>query len=268
MARGPIESATSDDPLVVQSVVKAFQVLSAFDAEHSPMTLTQLCRRLGVDKSTGQRFVHTLVRLGYINKCPETKLLELSVKTMQFGYNYIRSNGLISRAMPSLIRLHQLCGETVNLSILDGTDIVFVARLTSPTMIDTGVIIGSRVGAYCSAPGRAVLSRRPREEMLEVLDCSDLRAFTPHTLADRAQLIAKIEQAALDGYTIAIEEIFLGDISIAAPIVDGSGLSIGAVNIGLSRTRYDPSEVESSFVHMLVNTASAISGFPRSRRGS
>jgi DNA-binding IclR family transcriptional regulator len=265
MARVPRSDDSSDDPLVVQSVVKAFQVLSAFNAEHSPMTLTQLCRRLDIDKSTGQRFVQTLVSLGYLTKDPQTKLLELSIKTMQFGYNYIRGNRLIGRAVPSLIRLHQQCGETVNLSLLDGTDIVFVARLTSPTMIDTGVIIGSRVGAYCSAPGRAILSRLPREEMLEVLDQSDLRSFTPHTISDRDALIAKIEKAAADGYTMAVEEIFLGDISIAAPIIGGAGRSIGAVNISLSRFRYDPGEIEGRVLHLLLSTASAISDLPRSK---
>lgn len=248
------------DPLMVQSVVKAFHILSAFDADRSPLSLTQMSRQLGYDKSTIQRFAHTLQKIGYLHKDPETKQYEISVKVLELGHHYIRSNALVNRAMPALMNLHRQSQETVNLTILDETDIVFVARLTSPHMADTRVIMGSRIAAFCTAPGRAILSRLPRERALAVLEASDRRPFTPTTTWKIPDLVAKLDRAAELGYATAFEELFAGDLSIAAPVQNNRGQCLGAVNISLSRSRYEPQQLEGQFMSMLVTAAHAISG--------
>lgn len=115
------------DPLMVQSVEKAFRVLTAFDATHPRMSLMQLAETVGLDKSAAQRFTHTLTKLGYLRKDPETKLFELTVKTLDTGYHYIRANLLIERALPYLLHLSRTTEETINLTVRDNTEIVVVA---------------------------------------------------------------------------------------------------------------------------------------------
>ena len=254
------DDTAENDPLVVQSVVKAFRLLSVFDADRSPLSLTQLSRLLDYDKSTVQRFAHTLVKLGYLRKDPESKRFEMSVKTLELGHHYIRSNALVDRAMPSLMQLHRQSQETVNLTILDDTDIVFLARLTSPHMADTRVIIGSRIAAFCTAPGRAILSRLPRNEAIAILEASDRRSFTPTTTWLMPELIAKLDLAAELGYATAFEELFPGDLSIAAPILNSRGQCVAAVNVSLSRARYKPEQLEKDFTHILMAAAHSISG--------
>ncbi len=248
------------DPLMVQSVEKALRILAAFDADRSPLSLSQLARMLDFDKSTAQRFTHTLVKLGYLHKDPESKHFEMSVKVLELGHHYIRANAFVTRAMPALMQLHRRSQETVNLTILDGTDIVFVARLTSPSMADTRVILGSRIAAYCTAPGRAMLSRLPREKAIEILEASDRRPFSPTTTWKMPDLIAKLDRAVELGYATAFEELFAGDLSIAAPVISSRGQCVGAVNISLSRARYEPKQLEENFAHMLMGAAHEISG--------
>lgn len=254
------------DPLAVQSVEKAFRVLRAFGTSQSTLSLTGLAVASGLDKSAAQRFAHTLVQLGYLRKDPETKRFELTVRALEPGYCYMRSNALIERAFPYLLHLSSITEETVNLTVLDGTSIVFVARFISRHVLQTDVMIGTRMPAYCTAPGIAMLSRLPREEARSILQRSELRSYTPHTTYRMPDLVRKIEMAASRGYATAFEEFYHGDLSIAAAVLGRNGEPIGAVNVGVSKARFTPEEAENRFSPLVVATAlsiSQISGLPR-----
>ncbi len=248
------------DPLMVLSVEKAFRVLSAFGIPRRTMSLSQVAAATGLDVSAAQRFTHTLTRLGYLMKDPETKHFELATKTLDLGYHFLRGNRLIERATPYLMHLSKETEETVNLTILEDTQIIFVSRFMSRYMLNTDVIVGTRMPAFCTGPGVAMLSRLPESEALDIIDRSDLQAHTPFTTWRRDDLVEKLQRSAVQGYATAFEEFYLGDASIAAAILDGHGRPEAALNVAVSCSRYSREEVVKRFAALVMATARAISG--------
>lgn len=254
-----------EDPLYVQSADKAFRILTAFDGTIPMMGLTQLAATVGLDKSATQRFTHTLTKLGYLRKDPETKRFELTVKILDLGYRYTRANPLIQRALPYLLHLSKTTEETVNLTVLDDTDIIFVSRFMSRHVLNNDVIIGTRMPAYCTAPGIAILSRLPSNKAHNILKRSDLKAFTPHTTYQMNDLLKKLEISLAQGYATAFDEFFHGDLSIASAILGQYRDPIGAINIAVSRTRFSPEEAVKRFSPLVVAAALSVSHISNQR---
>jgi len=253
------EAARKDDALMVNSVEKAFRVLSAFGRQHQTLNLSQVASETGMDVSGAQRFTHTLAKLGYLRKDAQSKRFELTAKTLDLGYHFVRSSRLLDRAMPYLMHLSKETEETVNLTVREGPEIIFVSRFLSRHVLNTDVIIGTRMPAYCTAPGIAMLSRLPEEEAMAIIEASDLKAHTPSTTWQRDALREKLRQSAAQGYATAFEEVYLGDASIAAVIVDHHGRPEAAVNIAASTSRFSHAEVVSRFSSLVIATAHAIS---------
>ncbi|MET4736685.1 IclR family pca regulon transcriptional regulator [Bradyrhizobium japonicum] len=254
------------DPLLVQSVEKAFRVLAAFDDERPTMSLTQLASTIGMDISATQRFAHTLTKLGYLSKDVDTKRFELTAKTLDLGYHYTRASKLVARAMPFLLHLSKETEETVNLTVPDGTEIVFVARFMSRHVLSNDVIIGTRLPAFCTAPGVAMLSKMPPDEAREILRRSDLKPYTPSTTYRLQDILKKIDLAGKRGFATAFEEFYHGDLSIAAPILSPKGYPIGAINVGVSRARFTNESAVEQFAPLVVATAMSISQSSRPPR--
>src|SRR5690606_615903 len=129
-----------------------------------------------------QRFTHTLETLGYLHKDPQTRRVALTVKSLTIASNFLQSNPLVKNAFPYLGQLNKVTEETVNLTMLDGTDVVFLSRFVSRNVFKSDVVVGSRLPAYCTAAGIAILSKMDPDEAVKVLAASDLRAYTPHTV--------------------------------------------------------------------------------------
>jgi len=253
------QAPRKDDALMVNSVEKAFRVLSAFGRQHQTLNLSQVASETGMDVSAAQRFTHTLTKLGYLRKDAQTKRFELTAKTLDLGYHFVRSSRLLDRAMPYLMHLSKETEETVNLTVREETEIIFVSRFLSRHVLNTDVIIGTRMPAYATAPGIAMLSRLPEDEAMAIIDASDRRAYTPSTTWQREALREKLRQSAAQGYATAFEEVYIGDASIAAVIVDHHGRPEAAVNIATSTSRYSHEEVVSRFSSLVIAAAHAIS---------
>jgi DNA-binding IclR family transcriptional regulator len=253
------------DVLMVQSVEKAFRVLEAFDPQHATMSLSQVASFAGLDKSAAQRFTHTLEKLGYLRKDPESKRFELTTRTLKLGHNYTRASALIERAVPYLMHLSKETEETINLTVRDDTEIVFVLRFLSKQVLNPEVTIGTRMPAFCTAPGVAMLSCMGPEEARAILKRSDLRAYTPSTTCEMDRLLEKLAASAQRGYATAYEEFYHDDLSIAAAALTARHEPACAVNIAVSRSRYTPQEAEKRFAPLVVAAARSISqGLPRS----
>lgn len=252
------DARKSESTLMVSSVEKAFRVLSSFDDAHPTLSLTQLAEAADLDKSAVQRFTHTLMQLGLLAKEPTTKRFELTARTLEFGYRFSRSNNLVRRAAPYLLHLSQQTDETVSLTVLDDTKIVFVSRFQSRHVLNTDVVIGTPLPAFCTAPGIAILAKLPDSEVKAILDRSDLRPFTPHTTWKKSDLLEKIARTRAAGYAVAQNEYYIGDLSVAAAISGPQDRPLGAINIAVSASRYTPEEAESKFSGLVVATALAL----------
>lgn len=259
----PMDAGTppprQNDPLMVQSVEKAFRILNAFQEYQGSMSLTEIARASNLDKSAAQRFTHTLTRLGYLRKDPRTKLFALTAKTLSIGYSYSRSNRFIDQAVPYLSHLSQTTSETVNLTVLDDTEIIFVSRYLSHHTLNTEVQIGTRMPAFCTAPGLAMLSRLPPEEARDILERSDLKPYTQATTFRMDEVLEKLRITAMQGYGTAFEEFYHDDLSVAAAIVDPAGRPVCAINVAVSRARFTPQEMETRFAPLVLAAATSIS---------
>lgn len=248
-----------DSPLFVGSLEKGLRVLGAFDETHRSLRLTEIAGETGLDKSAAQRFTHTLHQLGYLRKDPKTKHYSLAPKVLELGFTYLRTDALVERATPFLMEANRKCEETVNLTELDGTEVVYVARVPSRHVISVDVILGTWLPAYCTAPGRAILSALPADEARALLEASDITRHTPHTITDIGVLMEEIAKAAIDGFAITVEEHYAGDLSIAAPVLDFSGRPVAAVNIAVPTGRWTVDRIRRQLGPIAKQTAQDIS---------
>lgn len=245
--------------LFVGSTEKAFQVLHAFDGPKRHMTLADIARASGLDRSATQRLVYTLETLGYLRRIPDTRNYGLTPKVLQFSYNYVRANELIDKASPYLLDISRTLGETTNLQELDGHEIVFVARFPGHHLVNVDIAVGSRLPAYFTASGTAILSRLSEEQRGEILAQTRLEPITPYTEVDPEKLLERVRRVAEKGYAIIVNETVLGDISVAAPVIDHRGLAVAAINIAVPTTRWTVARVEAELAPHVQVAATSIS---------
>ena len=246
-------------PLFVQSVEKAMKVLSAFDGSKRQLSLSEIATLTDLDNSAAQRFTHTLSALGYLVKDASSRKYELSVRLLDFTYRYLASSELAHRAAPVLQKLARETEEVCNLTVPDGTDIVFVQRIVSRNVLVPNVIVGTRLPAYCTAPGLAILSTWAPEEVDEVLARSELVKHTPRTVTDPRRIKARLVRIRASGYANTQDELFADDISTAAAVLDARGRAVGALNIAVSRARWDARRDADRYAGLLRAAAAAIS---------
>jgi len=259
-ARGaPKVDDPSESSLYVQSVEKAMKVLTAFDGSKRQLSLSEIAALTGFDMSATQRFTFTLAALGYLLKDPDSRKYELSPKLVDFTYHYLISNELVSRATPYLQQLGSETEEATNLTVLDDTDIVFVLRIVSRNVFNAHVITGSRLPAYCTAPGLAILATLQDGEVDDILSRTNLVAFTSSTVYQPRKIKERLTQIRKQGYAHTEDEYFVADISTAAAVTNAHGRGIGAVNIAVARSRWQADRDEKRFADLVISTASAIS---------
>lgn len=196
---------------------------------------------------------------GYLSKDPETRRYALTTRTLDLGYHYTRSNPLLQRALPYLQHLSQEADEAISLSVLDGTEVVYVLRFMSRHMLSTNAIVGTRLPAYCSSPGLAILARLPRDEALAILERPDRRPLTPATTWQLPALVEKLDLTARHGYAHAFEEIFAGDISLAIAVMGANGMPTATISISVPKLRCSAEEAERRYAPLLVSAAQAMS---------
>lgn len=249
-------------PLFVQSVEKAMKVLSAFDGSKRQLSLSEIATLTDLDTSAAQRFTHTLSALGYLIKDPSSRKYELSVRLLDFTYRYLASSELAHRAAPVLQQLARATEEVCNLTVPDGTDIVFVQRIVSRNVLVPNVIVGSRLPAYCTAPGLAILSTWSSQDVDDVLARSELIKHQPRTVTDPRRIKARLVRIRAQGYANTQDELFADDISTAAPVLDAHGRAVGALNIAVSRARWNAGRDADRYADLLRAAANAISAPP------
>ena len=248
-----------ESSLFVGSTEKTFQILHAFDGPHRQMPLSEIAKAANLDRSAAQRLVYTLEVFGYLRRVHGTRNYALTPKLLQFSYNYLRANELIEKAYPYLLDISRSVGETANLQELDGAEIVFVARFPGKHLVNIEFMVGSRLPAYYTASGTAILSRLSEEEREDILARTDLRPLTPFTVCDPDRLRARVRAAGEKGYALLTNETVMGDISVGAAITDEHGRAVAGISISVPATRWTPEQVEQELARHVQVAAASIS---------
>jgi DNA-binding IclR family transcriptional regulator len=242
-----------------QSVEKALAVLRAFGGAQRALTLGEIAKATGITKSSAQRVTHTLQHLGYVQRDAHANRWVLSPRVLTLGFGYLSGHVLIEGATSHLLGLNVATGESVSLSEPDDTQMVYIARFPSHGPFHIHMPIGRALPMFCTAAGRAYLSRLPMDEVSGILDRSPLRALTPHTLTDRDRVLALIRKAHETGYAHANQECYRGDLTIGAAIMGPHGRPVGAINISGPTSRWTLEGLEQRWAPLLIQTARAAS---------
>ncbi|WP_299345763.1 IclR family transcriptional regulator [uncultured Maritalea sp.] len=253
------ETDTQRDALFVGSVEKALRVLQAFSGDKSALSLSEISERTGLGKSAAQRFCHTLVSLGYLLRDERSRQLRPSAKLLEFSFTFLASDPLSSIAAPYLLQARELSGEAVNLALPHGFDVIYITRLPSLNSHLVNPPIGGRAPMFCTSSGRAYLSALPEQAAKEIVEQSNLRQITPHTITDKDKILALIAQARLDGFASAVQECINGELTVGAPIFGRQGKVVASMNICVHGRAWSPEEVVDKLAPIAMKTANEIS---------
>ncbi|WP_172327499.1 IclR family transcriptional regulator [Mangrovicoccus sp. HB161399] len=258
--RGPApELPDESDPLFVRAVGRAMTVLSAFhDAEH-PLSLTEIARSADLDRSTTQRLVHTLRKLGYISRDRHDRGFVPGRRIYDHIFDAMRLDPLVQRAVPYLLDLRGTVTERVDLSLLDDTRLIYVSRLQPKREVPHDLMVGLSVPVCSTSGGWAVLSRLPEEEARDIIRRSERQSYTPRTLTSEEAIMAEVQLARERGYAIANEQLLPGEIGIAAAVTDAAGRPIGGVTITALLSDWTAEEFERAVAPKLMQTVRALS---------
>ncbi|MGJ0119443.1 IclR family transcriptional regulator domain-containing protein [Williamsia sp. MIQD14] len=211
----------------VQSLARGLSVITAFDATHPAMTLSAVAARAGLSRATARRLLHTLVELGYVRV--DGSEFALTPQVLRLGTAYLAGLGLPEVAQPHLAALSADVGESTSAAILDGDEIVYVARVASShRLMRVGITVGTRFPAWATSMGRVLLADRPGDPLPQ----TTLTPLTPRTVTDRDRLLAVLTETREQGWTLVDEELEVGLRSLAVPVRTADGV-VAAVNISM-----------------------------------
>jgi IclR family pca regulon transcriptional regulator len=239
----------------VQSLDRGLQVIRALSAA-DPQTLSDVARTCGLSRATARRFLLTLEELGYVRQ--SAGRFALTPRILELGYAYLSSLSLPEVAQPHLERLVGEVHESSSVSILDGADIVYVARVTRRRIMTVAISVGTRFPAYATSMGRVLLAGLPREELETTLGETELEPLTDATITAPAALGAELDRVHRQGYALVDQELEAGLRSIAVPIHGPQGQVVAAVNLSVQATRATVSEMKSRLLPPLRGTAADI----------
>ena len=242
-----------------QSVEKALAVLRAFGGDRRALNLGEIAAAAGISKSSAQRVTHTLQYLGYVRRDAHAKGWVLSPRVLTIGYAYLSGHALIEGATSHLLRLNVATGESVSLSEPDDTHMVYVARFLGHRRFYIHMPIGRTLPMFCTAAGRAYLSRLPMDEVNDILDRSVLRALTPNTVTVKRRILALVRKARESGYAEADQECYRGDLTIGAAVIGPHGRPVAAINISGPTSRWTLEDLAQRWAPLVIETARAAS---------
>jgi IclR family pca regulon transcriptional regulator len=240
----------------VQSLERGLAVIRAFDADNPELTLSDVARATGLTRAAARRFLLTLTDLGYVHT--DGRRFALSARVLELGYAYLSSLTLPEVAEPHLERLVAEVRESSSVSVLDGDDIVYVARVPTSRIMRVAINVGTRFPAYATSMGRVQLAGLPEAELAAYLERTELRRLTAHTLAAPEELRAELDRVRAQGWALVDQELEEGLRSIAAPIRDRAGAVVAAVNVSAHASRVSRETVRKTLLPPLLDTAARI----------
>lgn len=239
----------------VQSLERGLAVLRAFDAQHALMTVADVAKATGLTRATARRLLHTLVALGYAES--DGKWFELTPKVLDLGHAYVSSLQLPDIAQPFMESLSEQVHESVSASVLDGPEIVYVARVPTQRIMAISLSIGSRLPAAWTSMGRVMLAGRSDGEVRAAFAAS-AAPRTDRAVTDVQALIDEVATVRQQGWCLLDQELEEGIRSVAAPLHDRRGRVIASINVGTHASRVTLRQLRSEILPALLATARSI----------
>ncbi len=236
----------SGDPDFMATLARGFAVVRAFTQQRRPLTIAQLSIKTGIPRAAVRRCLYTLGELGYVGS-DDGRNFALRPRILALGHAYLTSSPLASSAQPILDRVSDSAHESCSMSILEGDEILYIARSRTSTRImsiDLGV--GSRLPAYCTSMGRILLSGLAPKDLASYFSRVRIAPHTPKTQTSPDKVRAIIENLRNRDCAIVDQELEIGLRSISVPVRDAQGRVAAAINISVQATRMTIAEMEAT----------------------
>lgn len=244
-------------PDFVEAIARGFYVIKAFGSRTRRMSLSEVAEASGLARPTARRILITLGELGYVRT--DGREFMLTPLVLELGTAYVTSSGIWEAAQSHLRELSHVTGESCSIAQLDGSDIVYIARVAVPKLVTLTVTIGTRFPAGSTSLGKVLLAALPRDELEIVLGIPSRSGITPAVPLDRAQLDDELRRVRAQGWAMTDQQLGPAIRSIAAPIRNGSGTVIAAANVNAHAAETSIETLTGDHLPHLLQAASAIS---------
>ena len=253
---------TLREPRYSQSLERGLAILGCFTPKRPVLGIADIADDLGMSRSTTHRYVITLVALGFLEQGASRKY-RLGLRVTDLGMSALNSTGLREHSRPYLEELRQRTSYTVNLSVLDGGEILYVDRARSfrrgQNKIDLNLRPGSRLPAYCTSMGKVLLANLPETEQRDLIGGMTLTRRGPNSITSKKALRTELEHILEEGMAVNDEELAQGLVSIAIPIRGESGGVLAAINLAAHTSMISLEEMADQLQPQVVATADSIS---------
>ncbi len=245
------------DREIVNSVLKAFDVLKVFSRHKPRMTLSEVADYAGISRASARRFLLTFTQAGYMET--DGKRFYLTPKLLELSHSIVSSTNIWETARPVIGELSDKLGESCYGAVLDGSEVLYVVHHSSAQrFVNIGIRVGSRLPAYCTSIGRVLLSGLSDEALEQVLVGLKPVAHTPKTVTAKGKIRDLVRETRQLGWSIVDEELEVGLRSVSAPIRSRSGDIIAALNICGPSSRVTVEEVRARFLPELLDATQRI----------
>ena len=249
----------------VQSLERGLAVIKAFDSANPELTLSEVAREAGLTRAAARRFLLTLIDLGYVRV--EGRLFALRPRVLELGYAYLSSLSLPEVAQPHMEALVGRIHESCSVSVLDGSEVVYVARVPTHRIMRVAISVGTRFPAFATSMGRVLLAALPPEEAETHFPPEVVQQFTTRTVTDPQKLHELLERVRIQGYCVVDQELEEGLRSVAVPVRDGEGRVIAAMNVSMHVGARTADEIKREILPQLQATTAEIEADLRSGSG-
>ena len=244
-------------PDFVEALARGLDILASFGDGHRGMSLSEVAAASGLARPTARRLLLTLEELGYVRSTDGA--FRLTPKVMSLGMAYVSSLGLWDVARPHLEHLVAQTGESSSMAQLDGSDIVYVARVSVPKLITLRVEIGTRFPAVQTSQGKVLLAALPADAVAAALAQPSRSGLPPYIGRSAMQLRDELTEVRARGWALADEELAPGVRSVAVPVRDGDGIVRAAMNVTVHAAETTTERLLREYLPLLLTTAGEIS---------
>lgn len=243
----------------IESLAKGLAVLRLFDERTLTLRLREVCDRTGIPMPTAFRIVATLEEDGFIERLPDGSIRP-GVAVLTLGSAALRGSGLVQASESTLRELADATGETVNLGVLRGSEVLYLVRLRNADLVTANVQVGTTLPAVHTSMGKLLLSGLPASELERVLDGTGFDVGTgPNAVRSRSQFMRQLEEIRERGYAIQDQELAQGLRSISVPVFGAGSEPVAAINIAVASSRHAVAELRRTLLPKLHEAAAEIS---------
>ena len=240
----------------IAGLERGVSIIEAFDDAHPRMTASEAGQRTGMTRTAARRYLLTLQHMGYV--ATDGKLFWLTPRVLRLGQSYLESARLPRIVQPFLQRVTAGTHETAYLSVLDGDEVVYIARNGPNRSMNTGYVLGARVPAQVTAAGMLMLALRDEAGIEQWLDTYELKVFTSHTIASKDRMREELARIRTQGWALSEQQLDLNSRGVAVPLRDRHGALVGTLNITMPIGQEKSADAVARVLPVLRETAQAM----------